>query len=103
MIGVDQYAISRGIWHIYPASGIRFPINLFGNHGIQLEQVLVYSLTTIMVVSTLHPMLLITDCYYGKNGGQGSWMGFAKAMVWSDGRHDGGGGLLPSAAPRGGK
>merc|ERR1719263_1620669 len=61
---LDCFAISRHIWTIYPASGIRIPINLFGNHGIQLEEILVYSLTSALVVLTLQPMLLITKAYY---------------------------------------
>jgi len=61
---LDQFAMSRGIWHIYDASGIRFPIHLFGNRGLQLEQFLIYSLTTVLVVGTLHPMLLISKAYY---------------------------------------
>jgi len=81
---VDQYAISRHIWHIYDGCGIRFPIYLFGNPGMQLEQVLVYSLTTVMVVLTLHPFLLITEAFYN-TGQTGSWVTFAQKMVKSDG------------------
>lgn len=83
-IVLDSFAISRHIWTIYPASGIRIPINLFGNNGIQLEEILVYSLTSALVVLTLHPMLLITKAYYQWNV-QRSFPSFMFSMIWHDG------------------
>ena len=66
--------------------------------GIQIEQVLVYSLTTVLVVSTLHPLLVITDAFYGPNRGKGSWVTFTQEMVVNDGAVDGIAPPLPLAA-----
>ena len=52
-ITLDQYAIHMGIWKIYPGTGLRLPVHLFGNRGVQLEQFLIYSLTSVLVVFTL--------------------------------------------------
>jgi lycopene cyclase domain-containing protein len=86
VITVDQFAISRGIWHIYPGTGVRLPLNMFGNTGIQIEQFLIYSLTTVLVVSTLQPFLVITECYY-KYRVQGGWFKFALRMLLTDGKY----------------
>lgn len=83
-IMLDSFAISRHIWTIYPASGARIPINLFGNSGIQLEQIIVYSMTSAIVVFTLHPLLLVTKAYYQWEV-QRSFPSFLMSMVWHDG------------------
>eukprot|EP00662_Eupelagonemidae_sp_cell21_P054604 gene54604-22459_t len=74
-IVVDQFAISRGIWHIYPGTGIRLPIHLFGNPGMQLEQVLVYSLTT--------PFLVLIEYWY-QSGRKQPLLRYLASMIWND-------------------
>ena len=47
VLALDQLALQKGIWHLNPdyVTGITFL-------GMYLEQILVYSLTTILVVQT---------------------------------------------------
>jgi hypothetical protein len=90
-IMLDCFAISRHIWTIYPASGIKIPVHPFGNDGIQLEEILVYSLTSALVVLTLQPFLVITKAYYQWEVKR-SWPAFLLSMICSDG--------MPKEAPR---
>lgn len=89
-IVLDSYAQAVGIWKIYPATGIIIPIKLFGLPGLQLEQVMVYSITSALVVLTLQPMLLATKAYYQWEV-QRSFPAFFVSMICSDG--------MPKEAP----
>eukprot|EP01062_Namystynia_karyoxenos_P009918 TRINITY_DN13505_c0_g1_i2.p4 TRINITY_DN13505_c0_g1~~TRINITY_DN13505_c0_g1_i2.p4 ORF type:complete len:141 (+),score=43.41 TRINITY_DN13505_c0_g1_i2:802-1224(+) len=82
-ITLDQFAISRGIWHIYPGTGLRLPVSLFGNSGIQIEQVLVYSMTTVMIVSMLQPFLVMMQYWLQAARPEPFWR-FAARMLCSD-------------------
>ena len=66
--------------------------------GIQIEQMLVYSLTTVLVISTLHLLLVITYAFYEPNRGKGNWVTFTQEMVVNDGVVDGVAPPLPLAA-----
>ena len=86
VILIDQFAISRGIWTIYHGTGIVIPVDLFGNGGIQIEQILIYSLTTVLVIATLLPMLVITEVYTAC-GVTTSWFKFVQQMIRDDGKY----------------